>query len=67
MFKNLIDITDTQIELAQKAMVIIHEAKDSGEIDERMANALLATQIVKMQLYILESQILKEVKKNEQN
>jgi len=63
MFKNLIDIIDTQITLAQKAMFTIHEAKDSGKIDEGMADILLATQMVRMQLNILESQILKEVKK----
>ena len=64
MFKNLIDITDKQVSLAQKAMLTIQRAKDSGEIDEGVANILMATQMIMMQTSISNFQILKEVKKD---
>jgi len=65
MVKGLIDITDKQITLAQKAMLDIQKAKDSGEVGEGMANILITTQRTMVQLNILESQILKEVKKKD--
>ena len=63
MFKNLINITDTQITLAQKAMLDIQRAKDSGEIRGGMADILIATQRAMVRLNILNSQILKGVRK----
>ena len=64
MFENLIAIIDTQITLAQKAMLDIQKAKGSGEIDEGTANILMAGLMIMMQTSISNSQILKEVKKD---
>jgi len=64
MIKELIDNTDKQITLAQEAMLTIQRAKDSGEIGGGMADILITTQRTMVQLNILESQILKEVKKD---
>lgn len=65
MFKNLIDITDTQIAFAREAMLTIQRAKITGEIAEKTANILMAGQMVMMQAGISNSQILKEVEKDE--
>jgi len=62
MFKGLVDNTDKQITLAREAMLTIQRAKGSGEIDEKTANILMATQMIMMQTSISNSQILKEVK-----